>query len=467
MPDEVPHSKFWLKKGKNLKKEKNVTNVSESVPDRFGHIFSFSFSLNKKDMERRYAGRSGCGPMTMALPAVLMMIACGISEVSKWEDESEANVQAGIDNSMRKVCCVTGVEYPTGYDWRETSAGIPAKCSLVVLADAVPIMRIPVGDGYEISPDPESHKMYQGHLYTFFSKNGTTVVKKNGQPLFRYEGDEVLVDMLIRDEAVYTLTGKRSGGFSYRKNGQPLVERLSGNLFGRLWEDGDSVCFSFSHPVVQSDGVEEKCYLSVDSEVKPIGLAPEVDKVWDICSRKGQPVCLVTSRRWNAVVMYEENGRKEITLPHSAQMLSCKMFPADSLIGVECVYSYDDGSCESGIWIEGAEYIRFETGKSISALSYSNGNAYCVLNPDEDEGIIFDAGELYEMPSGYSCMGSRAVAVSDDEMYVAMSSRKGDRPIIWHEGKLDTLKMNGYVCTVSFAGGRTTPPKSTSGTDQH
>lgn len=403
-------------------------------------------------MESRYEGRSGCGPMTMALPAVLLMIACGISEVGKFSDESEVDILDGIGNSVRKVCCVTGVEYPAGYDWYDVSSEMPAKCSLVVFADAVPIMKIPVGDGYEISPDPESHKMSQGHLYTFFSKNGISVVKKNGRPLFRYEGDEVLFDMLIRDESVYTLTGKRSGGFSYRKDGHPLVERLSGELFGRLWEDGDSVCFSFAHPVVQTDRVEMKYYLSVDSEVKPVGFAPEVDKVWDICSRRGRPVSLVTSRRWNAVVMYEENGRKEISLPRSAQMLSCKMFPADSLIGVECVYSYDDGSCESGIWIEGAEYIRFEAGRSISALSYSNGNAYCVLNPEEDKGMIFDAGELHEMPPGYSCMGSRTIAVSDDGMYVAMSSRKGDRPVIWCDGELDTLKMNGYLCTVSFAG---------------
>jgi hypothetical protein len=43
MPDEVPRSKFWLKKRKKYKKEKNVTNASESAVCGFGRIPSFLF----------------------------------------------------------------------------------------------------------------------------------------------------------------------------------------------------------------------------------------------------------------------------------------------------------------------------------------------------------------------------------------------------------------------------------------
>ena len=407
-------------------------------------------------MEGRYDGRSGCGPMTMALPAVLLMIACGISEVGTWNGDALDDADDGLYDGTGGVCYVTGVEYPGGHDWQNTESGTSPRCSLVVFADAVPALKLPVGDGYEISPDPDSHILAEGHLYTYFSKNGTTVLKRNGESLCRYNGDEVLSDMLVIEGNVHTLATRRSGGFVYRVNGEALVERLSGDLFGRLWRDGDEVCFAFSHPVVHQEGLDTRYYLAVGSNLTAVRFDKEVEKVWDIRSRKGVPVCLVSSLRWGSVMLYEGDGRKEITLPPESEMLSCTMFSADSLIGVECVYSYEDGSCESGIWVEGAEYIRFETGRSIFALDCSDGQVCCVLNPEDDRGIIFDAGDLYDMPHGYSCIGTNTVAVYEGEMHVAMTSNRGEKPIIWHGGITDTLKMNGYVCSISFSGGQTT-----------
>lgn len=379
--------------------------------------------------------------------------ACGISEVGSWDGQHVEDTVDGVGNTSRRVCCVTGIDYPGDYDWADNPSDAQARCSLVVFADGIPAMKLAVGDGYEVSSDPESHRMSKGDLYTFFSKNGASVVKKNGRPLFRYAGDEILADMLIIDGDVHTLTAKRSGGFAYRMNGQPFVERMSGSLFGKLWRDGDHVCFAFSQPVALSGEMEERYYLSVDSEVIPVEVDDDVGKVWDICSRNGAPVCLGTSLRWRVTMVYEAGNARMIGLPPLATMLSCTMFTSEGSIGVECVYSYPDGSCESGIWVEGAEYIRFEAGLSIFALCYSEGSAYCVLNPGEEDGMIFDDGRLFSMPAGYSCAGSQTVAVSDDEMYVAMSSRSGGRPVIWHEGVLDTLRMNGYVCSVSFSGG--------------
>lgn len=378
--------------------------------------------------------------------------ACGLSEVGTWDGQYMEGGEGGVENPFRKVCCVTGIDFPGGRDWTDGSQAVQSRCSLVVFADGIPAMRLPVGDGYEISPDPDAHRMHDGDLYTFFSKNGASVVKKNGRPLFRYEGDEVLVDMLIREGEVHTLTGKRSGGFSYRRNGQPLVERFSGRLFGKLWEDGDSVCFAFTHPVATSDSMDERCYISVDSKVTQVDFESEVERIWDIRSRKGVPVCLVSSIRWGSTMIYEADRRRRISLPPSAAMLSCTMFAADRQIGVECVYTYEDGSCESGLWVEGAEYVRFEAGRSIFSFCFTDGEAYCVLNPEEDSGLIFSAGQMYMMPDGYSCAGEQAVAVSNGDMYVALTSETGGRPVLWHGEKLDTLKMNGYLCSVSFTG---------------
>lgn len=401
-------------------------------------------------MERRENGRIGCGPMTMALPVIFLVIACGISEIGSWNGVLEEKPVEGILDSSRPVCCVTAVEYPGGYDWRKNPDGTEVRCSLVVFADGIPAMRFPVGDGYEISPDPEAHRLVQGHLYTFFSNNGESVVMKDGSPMFRYEADEVLLDMLVRDGDVHTLAAKGSGGFAYRKNGKPLVERGTGDLFGKLWEDGDSVCFAFTQSVAMPDGLDQRYYISMDADVRQQELDKEVYRLWDLRSRKGVPVCLVSSHRWGTVMIYEGESRKPILVPLASNMLSCNMFDADGQIGVECVYTHADGTVESGLWVEGAEYIRFEAGRSVFAKVFSGGKMFCVLNPEADDGIIYDGGELYTMPRGYSCVGSQVLAVRDGQLYVALSSREGRKPIVWHGDRVDSLRMNGYLCSVSF-----------------
>ena len=41
--------------------------------------------------------------------------------------------------------------------------------------------------------------------------------------------------------------------------------------------------------------------------------------------------------------------------------------------------------------------------------------------------------------------------VRDGSFYVAMSSKEGKQPVIWHDGQLDTLRFNGCVSSISFA----------------
>ena len=38
----------------------------------------------------------------------------------------------------------------------------------MVFADGVPMLRLPVGEGHEVSADPDMHEIIDGHLYTVF-----------------------------------------------------------------------------------------------------------------------------------------------------------------------------------------------------------------------------------------------------------------------------------------------------------
>ena len=404
-------------------------------------------------MERRNDDRIGCGPMTLALPVIALILACGITEIK--QDAGSEPVLDDLEFPDRPVCVVTGIEYPSGYDWIEEASPDGVNRSLVVFADAVPCLRVPVGDGYEVSPDADMHRFLDGNLYTYYNKDSLTAVRKNGAPLFRYQADEVMLDMCIRGSDLHILSHRRSGGFAYRINGEVVLEKLSGETFGRFWEDRGSICFAYMQPVAETAGLDDRYYLAMDSNVLHIPFEQDVSKVWDIMSQDGVPCSLVSSSHDSRTYLSRAGKHIPIDLPQSAYMLSGQMFSADGKIGVECVYEHAGGNWEGGIWIEGSEYLRFEAGRPITYLSYKEEKVCCVLNPDGagDEnaagaGLIYDGEALHQMPEGYFCTGTHPVAIHEGEMYAALSSRLGDGPVIWHGGELDTLRMNGYLCSV-------------------
>lgn len=408
-------------------------------------------------MERRNDDRIGCGPMTLALPVIAIMLACGITEIR--QDAGSEPVLDELEFPDRAVCCVTGIEYPSGYDWMEDEATDEVKRSLVVFADAVPCLKVPVGDGYEVSGDSDMHRFLDGNLYTYYSKDSLIVVHKNRAPLFRYHADEVLLDMCLKGSDLHTLSQKMSGGFSYRINGVLALEKLSGETFGRFWEDEGKVCFAYGQPVAMNGGLDKRYYLVCDSNIMHVPFEQDVSVVWDIMSRHGAPCSLVSSAYDSRTYLLRDGRFLPIDIPLSSSMLSCRMFYADDKMGVECAYETAGGEWEGGVWIEGSEYLRFETDRPISHLSYAEGKVCCVLNPGDSEeedssgegvGLIYDGATLHQMPEGYFCIGSAPVAIHEGELYVALSSNQGDRPVIWHGGQLDTLKMNGYVCSISF-----------------
>ena len=108
------------------------------------------------------------GRFIVFVTALVSLVSCGLREIGE-----AAAVEGGIwtgpgsvvvDNESgqegeRKICYTVGVDYPDGYDWRADEEKGSVRCSLVVYADGIPLMKVPVGDEYEISSDPDTHRI--------------------------------------------------------------------------------------------------------------------------------------------------------------------------------------------------------------------------------------------------------------------------------------------------------------------
>ena len=88
--------------------------------------------------------------------ALMTMTSCGIQEIGgEGKDPAGGGIWGGPvsggqggSGGLHTVCYMTALDYKKGYDWRSDQARETVKCSLVVFADGVPVMKVPVGTDY-------------------------------------------------------------------------------------------------------------------------------------------------------------------------------------------------------------------------------------------------------------------------------------------------------------------------------
>ena len=388
---------------------------------------------------------------------LLAAVSCGLSEIDGPSRKTDGGAwinpefNSGDKNQDRAVCYVTAMDFRKGYDWRTDDEKGSVKCSLVVFADRIPVMKIPVGDDYQMSSDPDMHRMTGGNVYSDYSTETETIVKKNGNEIFRYAGRETICGMIVDSSGVYTLGEPRSGeGFSYRRNGEIIVERSSGRTFGRLLADGKDICFSFSEPVVSSRDTVERYYLVRNGVVSQEALREDVRKVRDMVSYKGR-VCYVADMVGVRTPVLVSDGKLEmLDIPADMSMKTCRIAISSAGLMIEGICSRPGRPLTSILWKSPSEFHLFPDGMTVSSLNTDGGGVCCMLNPASasDKGVIYRNGESYQAGPGYVAMGSSSFAMVGGILHAGLSSKIGEKPVLWKDGIVDTLNVNGFITSV-------------------
>ena len=389
---------------------------------------------------------------------LLMTVSCGLTEVGEpvrrpgggvWTGPG-ANV--GKDDPDKTVCYVTLMSYADGYDWRPDWEKGSVRCSLVVLADGIPMMKVPVGDEYETSSDPDMHRIIGGHLYTDFSTSSETVVKKDGRLLFRYPGRELICGMIVDRSDVYTLGHPRDGGgFTFRRNGEILLQRTAGRSFARLYRDKGDICFAFSEPVVSASDTIERYYHVRNGNVSQEALREDVKRVWDILAIDGTVVYVADVVGVAHPVVCSGLSMHVLSMPQASWMASCRLMASAGNIYVEGIVAKAGKPLTAGIWTDYDSFHAFPSGMSMVSVCVSGGSVCCVLNSSTSwqNGQIWQNGRTAAMPMNYASMGSRTTVMADGILTVGLSSRTGGKPQLWKDGLVQTLDYNGYICSVT------------------
>ena len=230
----------------------------------FFFVFT-SFDLKKVIMSRVVKN-------VLQIVFVLSVVSCGVSEIGGyvWDEVNGVwkGPSTGSSITSKSITYVTAFDYPDDYDWWYNPEKGSVRCSLVVYTNGKPSLKVPVGDLYHVSDDPDMHRVIDGHLYTDYATDVETIIKKDGKPYVLFEGRESILSMLVKEDSLYTLGQKRNGnGFSYRVNGRVVLERNKGYSFGKLVSVDGDIRFAFAEQIGTDAGNVERYYCYMNGKI--------------------------------------------------------------------------------------------------------------------------------------------------------------------------------------------------------
>lgn len=396
------------------------------------------------------------------LAGLCVFAACGLGEVGVVDQEKGDDIWIGPGNTVvgdstepgvgKKTWYTVGVDYPEGYDWRVDAEKGSVKCSLVVFANGIAMMKVPVGDKYEVSSDPDMHRMIGSSLYTYYSTADETVIKRNGEQMFRYKGREMIVDMVVREDNIYTLGQSRdSSGFSLRENGRILLERSSGYPFQHLQVCDDGLSFAFCEILGSGDIAQERYYHYLSGEVCQVAVREDIKKVWDIIFLNDKLCYLASMVGISTPVLAVGNELSPLKVPLTLELRNCRFMPDANDLNIEGILYHKRLKVFSGLW-KGTECKRaFSPGYIVASMCGWDDALGCVLNSplQGSGGIIYRGGESWAIPDGYMSMGGQTVAVVDGMFHVGLTSKTGDGVAVWVDNEMKPLKINGFISHMS------------------
>lgn len=339
----------------------------------------------------------------------------------------------------------TALHFRDSVNWRLDSLGA---ADVLFFKDGQLVLQQPVPS----PPDPERHRIWDGHLWSDYTDGNETVLLCDGVERFRYPGEEQLRGFLIVDGAVHTL-GQRpgSGGFSYRINGEAVFSRDRGSVLGSpssrawrggaLYRDGEDIFYSYR--------IGRDYHVMKGAETFRIIPASASHTLYDLKVRGGH---LWRAEKHSSTLLLICDDQEVSLSVVASDILSCQLVPYGPQAAVLGKSRMANG--RFSFW-----QAPFDTGiPVIRSVGQTSRSELCYLDPDA---LLADAhpdGLLQQLlynsvnlgvPAGvYSCPLPLALFLSRSH-YAAALTQEGSGPhLLLHDGKEDFLSFNGYFTSV-------------------
>lgn len=338
----------------------------------------------------------------------------------------------------------TALHFRDSVNWRKDSLG---QADLLFFIDGRKVLQVPVAT----PPDPERHRIWNGHLWSDYTDGHQTVVFCDGQEQFRFDGEEHLQGFLLINGDVHTLgQHPEKGGFCYRINGEAVFESARGSVLGSpsdpewrggaLSLNGKDVFYSYS------DG---DYHIMRGSKPFRTLAAGTTGTLLDLRAQ-GQTVYRVEKRNGS---LYWIAGETEISLNvHLPSVISCQIIPfGDTLTlkgrthagGTTCLNWYKDPSTHTVRPVIRAQSARGQLMLLKESWAFADVDAAgTVLQLARDR-------DWPPLPAGeFQLATPLDLFVSENYCAVALTSVSGSTHIIQSDLGEQSYTFNGYFTSV-------------------
>jgi hypothetical protein len=101
------------------------------------------------------------------------------------------------------------------------------------------------------------------------------------------------------------------------------------------------------------------------------------------------------------------------------------------------------------LWTGRNEWTMYRIGRTLSSVHVDGGGCNAAINPMPGrDGIIFKGKAAFAMPPGYGVCSKECMVCKDSILYAGLSSGGDGPPLIWKDGALDTLRINGPLTSL-------------------
>lgn len=341
-----------------------------------------------------------------------------------YRDTSTSRAHSNLDHSLY-FCAL---DFEPSYDWTRDSSFGAVSYSLCLYKDYSLGCKIDSDCGL-IRPDPDTHHIIAGHLYTEAVKDANTIIAKDGVEQFRLSGSYVLKGLVPTPAGLYMLTQDIiTAGVALWLNDELISDlgevRLFGDLFdpsyaptGALYVDNNELCYAYTRG--------NKVYLCHNESTIEFSDSQIQD-----------------------IKMIDGNPRYVNWIYGTLRVVDARIWRDKSMI---VSARYRDFSLQSGISIDKQNIVRLELN---SPQYYISGQDYAYID-EFGEASISVSGSVpcdgeYE---GYSLINPACAYLYNQSFYAALSPNdEGLYPIIIHNQKQRRVAVHGYISNIEVVG---------------
>ena len=392
-------------------------------------------------------------PKLFLLFAAPLAVAClsGGTPAIEHRENTPRSIVKSEDRDARTDTAfyVLGVEFPTRYDWRKDSLGGNVDCRLVYFEGQKRILEIDAGPNCDIRPFSDRNRLWGRHLYSDFIKDSSTVICRDGEVLFSYDGRELMRGFMVNVDGVHTLGQNRGGeGFSYRINGREVFSSSKGFVLGDAFDsyprsgaldvDDGKVCFAYY--------IGDDYYFVREDDYEAVEVPEDVGKILDIRSIGGEIYVAAESLYGPQLVLVGPEDRAICQTNKAIGFDRCRIVRSGDEVYVKAMVKLWKGGEECCLWTEDGERV-------LSGGDFffeSSDFAYYCSNASKGIYGISAGGEMYAPQTISNTFGPRCGTYRNGAFYLALTpSVSGFNPFVWVNGRELAFAMNGYLMEVA------------------